>query len=275
MNFENVKNDVKYLLFDLDGTLINNERTLANDNIKIPKLLNSFNLKHSIITGRPPYMMLKEIFELQPNIPIVAANGAIILDQNKNIIYSEHMNQELVNKIINFCVANKYNFYLYTFKQIYTYPESFPHVDCWKEIVKKLPVEFRWKIEPLAKYNKKDPVFKFLVWSIDQNKVFNHIKNNFGSEVSIAKSTRNSIDIGNSKIDKGTGFEKIFNILNATNEQFMVFGDGGNDLPMFNKAKYSVAMLNAADFVKTEAKFITDYDNNQSGVYHFIKKIWN
>jgi len=52
----------------------------------------------------------------------------------------------------------------------------------------------------------------------------------------------------------------------------MVFGDGENDLPMFELAKHAGAMKNAPDFVKREANDVTDYTNNEHGVFHYINE---
>ncbi|WP_033160146.1 HAD family hydrolase [Mycoplasmoides alvi] len=274
MNFDNIRNDVKYLLFDLDGTLVNNERYLTDENAKLSTLLPSLNLKHSIITGRPSFMFQKEIDEIKPTIPIIACNGAHIFDGNE-ILYSTFIDQNVVNELIHYLIKEKLNFYLYTSTQIYTFPNDFAHVNRWKEIIQKLPLNYQWKIDGINFYNFHDPVTKFLVSSSEQDVVFNKIKSIFRDKLYLAKSTSSSIDIGKPMVDKGSGLVKLMQKLNIDPSQIMVFGDGGNDIPMFKIAKYSVALSNAAQFVKDAATFITDLDNNNSGVYHFIKKIWN
>lgn len=274
MNFEKIRQEVKYLFFDLDGTLINDERKLASHNAELPKLLKSLNLKYSIITGRPYFMMLKEIDELQPMLPIVAMNGALIFNNN-NILYEKKMDHNLVKSLITYLETNNLNFYLYTSKKIYVSPNDFSHVNRWRNIIKMLPEKYQWEIDIVSSYNYQEPVFKFLVSSEKQDCTFNSIQKTFGDNLSLSKSTFSSIDIGTANITKGSGLLELMKILNAKPHEFMVFGDGGNDLPMFEIAKYSVAMSNAANFVKEAATFVTDNDNNNGGVIKFIKKIWN
>ena len=50
----------------------------------------------------------------------------------------------------------------------------------------------------------------------------------------------------------------------------MVFGDGHNDLEMIQSAKYSYAMKNAVDELKSEANFIAP-SNQENGVLEVIK----
>lgn len=54
--------------------------------------------------------------------------------------------------------------------------------------------------------------------------------------------------------------------------QTLVFGDAENDLSMFAKAKYSVAMNQAKKEIKSKAKFITN-SNNEDGVGKFLEKL--
>lgn len=49
----------------------------------------------------------------------------------------------------------------------------------------------------------------------------------------------------------------------------MAIGDNFNDLSMFKKVKYSVAMGNAKDDIKKECKFVT-LKNDEHGVAHAI-----
>lgn len=276
MDINKIKSEVKYLLFDLDGTVASDERCLAKDNHLIPDLLKSLNLKHSIITGRPVYMMRREIDALKPTMPVVGANGAMILDSSGNeMIWSHVMNQDYAKQFMKYLIETKTNFYLYTFKQIYTYPDEFEHVTRWREIIKTLDPKFQWKISSISEYDPdKEPILKFLISSSEHQRICDYVKSHYSDEFSTALSSRTSIDIGDIRVSKGTGLQEIMKVVKATPEQFMVFGDGGNDIPMFKIAKYSVALSNAEDFVKEAATFVTDIDNNGSGVYHFIKKIW-
>lgn len=275
MNFEKIKNEVKYLLFDLDGTLINTEKTLAKENYKIPNLLNKLNLKFTIITGRPHYMMKKEIDLLRPTLPIVGNNGCTLIDQNTYQVLKTHqLNQNIVNELLKYFVQNNICFYMYTPTQIYIYPDHFEHVDNWKKAIQKLEIHYQWKISNLNDYKFDEPIIKFMLCSDKYQMIDDHIKLYYRDKLSLTKSTIDSIEICNILFDKGTGLKDIMKMLNATPEQFMVFGDGGNDIPMFEIAKYSVALKNALDFVKSKATFITDYTNDENGVYRFIEKIW-
>ena len=54
--------------------------------------------------------------------------------------------------------------------------------------------------------------------------------------------------------------------MNGHPKDVIVFGDGINDVKMFEKAPFSIAMGNAVDEVKALASYITS-DSDDDGVY--------
>lgn len=276
IDFLEIRKNVKYLLFDLDGSLINDERVMDQKHSQLPKLLKQLNLEYSIITGRPQYMMLKEINILKPTLPVVSVNGAIIIDTNNKILYERSFDQDVANQLLKDLLNYNLDFYLYTPTQIYVNPLHFEHVDKWRSVISQIESKFQWKISDFKIFEKhrNEPILKFLVCTDNYEIVENLVKSKYANDLAIARSTPNTIDVNSIDVNKGLGLLKLAEKLGADLNQFMVFGDGGNDVPMFKLVKYSVAMKNAADFVKDAALMVTDLDNNHGGIYEFIKKIW-
>lgn len=276
IDYSEIRKNVKYLLFDLDGSLVNDKRVMDKKNFQLPTLLKQLNLEYSIITGRPEYMMLKEINILKPTLPVVSVNGAIIIDINNKILYERSFNQDVANQLLADLLNYNLDFYLYTPTQIYVNPLHFEHVEKWRSVISQIQPEFQWKISDFKIFqkNRNEPILKFLVCTNNYEIVENLVKSKYSNDLAIARSTPNTIDVNSIDVNKGLGLLKLSETLGADLNQFIVFGDGGNDIPMFKLAKYSVAMKNAADFVKEAALMVTDLDNNHGGIYEFIKKIW-
>ncbi|MGN1344584.1 MAG: Cof-type HAD-IIB family hydrolase [Traorella sp.] len=78
------------------------------------------------------------------------------------------------------------------------------------------------------------------------------------------------IEIAPKNISKGNAIALLQNHLNISKEETFVFGDGENDLSMFDYG-VSVAMGNAMESVKKRADLITD-DNNHDGIALVIEK---
>ncbi|WP_165313438.1 HAD family hydrolase [Vibrio ziniensis] len=77
------------------------------------------------------------------------------------------------------------------------------------------------------------------------------------------------IDIANAGVHKGTTVERLQEILNVTQAETMVFGDGFNDIELMERAHFSFAMRNAFEETKAAANYITR-SNDEDGVMHTI-----
>ena len=66
--------------------------------------------------------------------------------------------------------------------------------------------------------------------------------------------------------DKGQGIYKVMEHFDAPLEDVVVFGDDLNDLGMFNKKWFCIAMGNAKEALKEKADYVTDAVWND-GVY--------
>ncbi|SJZ86111.1 HAD family hydrolase [Megasphaera cerevisiae] len=68
-------------------------------------------------------------------------------------------------------------------------------------------------------------------------------------------------------VDKGDGILRMLDRIGGNPDEVVVFGDGLNDISMFRKPFFSVAMGNAQPELKQLADYITD-DNDKGGILH-------
>ena len=83
---------------------------------------------------------------------------------------------------------------------------------------------------------------------------------------------KESGEIGSYHITKATGMDRVLEYFHASAKDTIAIGDGHNDLSMFQKANYSVAMGNACDEVKEKADAITSSLEND-GIYNAFKQL--
>ncbi|KAL0488497.1 phosphatase MPN [Acrasis kona] len=75
------------------------------------------------------------------------------------------------------------------------------------------------------------------------------------------------VEILNPGANKGKALAALCNKINIKPEKVIVFGDGENDLEMFEFAGRGVCMANACERLKQQAAYITPYTNDQEGVH--------
>jgi hydroxymethylpyrimidine pyrophosphatase-like HAD family hydrolase len=70
------------------------------------------------------------------------------------------------------------------------------------------------------------------------------------------------IDVTHPQANKGTVVATLSKLLNIPPEQIATMGVMPNDVLMFRKSGYSIAMGNASDEVKAQASAVTDSNEN-------------
>jgi Cof subfamily protein (haloacid dehalogenase superfamily) len=81
------------------------------------------------------------------------------------------------------------------------------------------------------------------------------------------------VEILNPNATKGKALEQLCEILNLNSQQVIAFGDGENDREMIAFAGRGVCMANACEGLKSEAEYVSQYSNNEEGVYKELQNI--
>lgn len=277
--------DVKYVFFDMDGTLLSSKKEISKNTINTLKKLNEKEVNISIATGRPYYFLFKELEIIKPELPVITCNGALVYDWKSNkIISCSPIAKNATKKIYETLINNDAVFLIYVKDQIFmvkndqTNPNS-KWFDWVFENVQKNNLNEKIKISKIDHKSDFDitkyDVIKFLVIDSEMKKDNSlYIENevNLINEVYIVRSQENVFDIMPNGMSKGNGLLTLSqqNIINLN--QTIVFGDADNDLSMFKIAKWSVAMGNANEDVKQASSFVTK-NNDQEGIVYFFNEI--
>jgi hydroxymethylpyrimidine pyrophosphatase-like HAD family hydrolase len=84
-----------------------------------------------------------------------------------------------------------------------------------------------------------------------------------GEKASAARSQPYYLDVTHPLANKGTVVETLSKLLNIPPAQIATMGDMPNDVLMFRKSGFSIAMGNASDEVKAQASAVTDSNQNE------------
>ena len=79
------------------------------------------------------------------------------------------------------------------------------------------------------------------------------------------------IEFQDPNINKGTGLERVCELLNISTDEVLAFGDMDNDIEMLKTAGHGVCLLNGSDETKASADAVTDYTNNEDGLARYIE----
>lgn len=261
---------IKMIVTDLDGTLLNEKGIVSRFTRKQLKKYKDKGLIITIATGRIYSMAVDALKSIKYVDYIITDNGACVYDiKEKKYIYSNYIGRDIVKNIynmfnerikyINFCDKNYV--FKYTEEKI-NLPRRFKIINSYKKIDSK--AKDITHITIAAKIN--DEIF-------DVDKM---IKENYPTlePVIMQDSFANDkwLDIQVKNCNKLNTIKWLTNKKSIEKDEIIVFGDGLNDIEMVAAFPNGVAMNNALDEVKKNAKYITEYSNNQNGVALFLEE---
>lgn len=252
----------KLFVFDIDGTLLDDNKNLSETTKKAIKNLKK---RHevAIATGRNRTMAMEVIKELEISNYIVC-NGAAAYYQN-DTIYSNSLDKRELNQLIEMADENGHQMIYETVDHLRRrnkepnsrMKEGMHHVG--------FPVpEFDREY-----YKNQSLVQCLLFYTKEEAKLY---EENIFSQFRFVRWHDYGVDV--LPVD-GSKYETITRLaqhIGISNQNIIAFGDGFNDLEMLRHVGTGVAMGNAKDEVKKVADIVTS-SNGDDGICTALKKM--
>ncbi|MEC4005376.1 HAD family hydrolase [Flavobacterium sp. SUN052] len=259
-------NNIKLIVSDLDGTLLDSNHQLPPDFWQVEQQLRDKNIIFAIATGRQFYNIIQVFDKIKDTTLFLAENGTYGFYNGKEIF----VNPLPMEKAIEFVKIGR------------TIENAYPII-CGKNAAYVENSEERFLTEVRKYYSKLEIVSDLTQVKDDVLKVtfcdFQDVPTNsylyfkeFSNEFKIAISGTVWLDITGFSANKGVAIETIQKQLNISFDETMVFGDFLNDYEMMQTAKYSFAMKNAHPDIVAISNYQTKLDNNNNGVTETIKE---
>ncbi len=273
---------IKLVALDLDGTLFNYNGEITPKTKAELNRISSQGVHTVISTGRPfNGLPFEQIKDTSIKYAITTNGAAIYHIENKECLYENNMDFELLEPILNYILSKEIHI------DLYIDGEGFTPIRC-RENLNRLYVP-----EALRKYMKatRTPVENLKDYVADCGKKIQKINLNFYpqpdgtylyreetlaflksiSAIEVVCGGFNNFEISKAGVTKSEGLRHLSNLLGVSMKQTMAIGDSENDYSMINAAGIGVAMGNATDDIKEIADYITT-SNEEDGVGEAIKK---
>ncbi|UOK57634.1 Cof-type HAD-IIB family hydrolase [Bacillus sp. CMF21] len=279
---------MSFIAIDLDGTLLNDQNEISEENIKAIQYAQDRGFEVVISTGRA-YFDVQTICKKAGISPfVIGTNGATIHSKSGKCISSITITKDRVESILKWLDERNYYYEVFTDKAIYTLKKGREHFHNeikslksadlstdMKELVEVAERQFdQFGYVLVENYHdilkQEEEFYNILACSFDKKKLeeaWNQFKK--FDELMVVSSADHNIEMTSKSASKGTALEKLAFSMNGSLEQAMAIGDSNNDLSMFQKVGYSVAMGNAKDVIKTVCT-TTTLKNDENGVAYAI-----
>ena len=238
---------IKIIFFDIDDTLRNSKTGFVPSTIpRVFKQLREKGILTGIATGRGIFGVVPEIQELKPDF-FVTLNGAYIEDKKGNVIYS--------NKI----AKNKVEEYIAWTKEVGI---DYGLVGSHAAKLSRRTEMISQAIDPIYPNLEVDRDFYqnediYQMWTFEEQGDDLTLPESLASTLRMVRWHEHSSDVVPISGSKAAGVAKVVDQLGLKPENVMVFGDGLNDLELFDYAGISVAMGISHDKIKEKADYIT------------------
>ena len=243
---------VKYIVFDLDDTLLNSEREVSAFTLSTLKKLQKLGHFLIINTARSK-MYAKEYIDLIKPDYAILNGGSLIIDKEYNVIYKNAITSELSNKVIKELLAISSTISVQTENILYSSSEY--------KAQNAVVFDF---INDIFK----EESFKILSCSSLDEKVFEIAKKYNLECVSYFSGDWKRINAKGSS--KWNGVKELMRIINGDINNVITFGDDVGDLEMIENASVGVLMKNSRDEIKKDTICISKYSNDEDGVAKFL-----
>lgn len=242
------------VVLDLDGTLLNSKKEVSKRNLEAVLSCYQKGMKIIFATARPPravnWFLPQDLLDIGV---FVYYNGAQVICKETKIEINESIPSNVTTEILDYCLQ------------------------CNPRVELTMEVKDEWfslrELDYITSMNaRSNPIVKPLneLKQYDATKILLSgntrtpgLFEKFDGKVNIIITDNNQlIQIMPLRASKETAITKLCKLYNVELDSVIVFGDDHNDIGLFKKAGYSIAMGNAIKELKECADEITDNNDN-------------
>lgn len=255
---------------DVDGTLLNDKHEITPLTKKAIQELKIKNIPFVIVSARSPSGILSIFKKYDIQGTIIAYSGALIMDDQEHIIYSQSMEVQYAIDMIKYIEKD----HLDLSWCVYSYDQWLVK-DCQDPRIKNEEniVEVKSHQITINQLSQLSAIHKILCICNPQEtlSIKQKLKERF-PHCTISQSSNCLIEIMDCDVHKGLAVKKLCELWKVPLANTIAFGDQYNDLEMLKTVKYGFVMENAPVDIQRQVNNKT-LDNNHDGIYHALVKL--
>ena len=270
--------DIRLIVLDLDGTLLNSDKELTPRNAAALTRAADAGIEIVPATGRFFNGMPEAVRKLPFLHYAITINGAMVYDiKNDNALVRAEIPLDLAESILRYvdrypvaydCYQNNWGYISADFREhIEEYTPDVHYQEMARNLRKQVP-----ELKEYLREQGKD-VQKIILY-VPNSELHQYLMTDLQKqfpETSVTSSISSNIEINIAAANKGNALSRLSEKLGFRTLQTAAFGDGFNDVTMLQTAGIGIAMANAVPEAKAAAKYITD-SCDEDGVAKALEK---
>ena len=264
-------NRVSLVVSDVDGTLVTTEKVLTPRAIAAVRRLHEAGIAFSICSSRPPFGVRMLIEPLQLRLPFGGYNAGAIVEPDLTVIEQKLLPPDAAADAVAMFREHRIDCWVFTGNEWLVANPQGSHVAHETRTVQTPPTVVPEFTEAhFAAVGK-------IVGPSDDHPLVAHLAETMQARLDgragVARSQPYYCDVIPPGIDKGRLIELLSERLGVPQAEILVLGDMENDLRMFARAGFAVAMGNAGEEVKRAAQGMTlsnDADGFAAAIERYV-----
>jgi Cof subfamily protein (haloacid dehalogenase superfamily) len=251
---------ISLVLADVDGTLVTEEKVLTERAQAAVHHLHDAGIRFAITSGRPPRGMGMLFDPLKLETPIAGFNGGLFVKRDLSILDQKTLPPDVATQAVELIRQHGMDAWVYSGNDWLITKKDAPHVarEAWTvKFEPKVVSDFTDGLKQAAKIvGVSDDHAKVKGCEADAQKAF-------GERATAARSQPYYLDVTHKAANKGAVVDYLSRVLGIPPAEIATIGDQPNDVLMFKRSGFSIAMGNASDEVKAQASASTDSYNDE------------
>ncbi len=272
MNRPDLLKDIRLIVMDLDGTILDHEKRIHPTVLTTVSRLRQLGIAHTIATGRGYASAAEYARALGVQIPLIALDGTLVRGEDR-IVFEMPLSSTAIRAIQNVVTTVQAPMFVV----FYTADEALvplstrddinlarwgarPEPATWPELFQGKPLRCFVVADRAILEGIRERILAqtqdVVAW-VYPSEVYGYYY----------------LDVRPAQANKALGVRVLREYLGIRKEEVMVIGDFYNDLEMFQEAGFRVAVANAVPELKALADYVTQRDHTEGGAAEALQLI--
>lgn len=253
---------IKAVFFDIDDTLrVKGTGYMPQSITTVFKALKAKNILTGIASGRAPYGVVPEIRDLDPDY-FITINGAYVIDRKGDELADLPIEQQVVADFVAWCdrIGLDYGFV----------GKDRSVLSARKAFIDDAIVPVYGVLDVAPEFHLTNSVYQ--MWTFSKDHADLDLPKNLADHVRLIPWHPVSSDVVTLGLSKASGLDDVLAKEGLRPENVLFFGDGPNDMEMFDRVGLKIAMGNAVEALKEKADAVTG-SVEEEGILHALEEL--
>jgi hypothetical protein len=240
----------KLAAIDLDGTLLGPNHAISEANARAVRQLQASGARVVLASGRH-YNAVRKFADALPGVQwLVSCQGGELSSVDRTTVLNRtFLRPEQVGQTLELGTSFGFTTLVYAVEGVFTDGNGDPEMDFYTELAGHRPVRITTS-EIL-----KSDIFK-VIWMGDPGQISRVALPLLPSPIQAVRSHARFLEFLPARVSKSSALDLLATRLGIKPAEAVVFGDGENDIPMFDWAGVSVAMPHGWPAAISKARFV-------------------